>query len=587
MSGDAYVDHPSFAAAILGRVLEAAGYRVGIVAQPRWAGPGAAEDLLRVGTPRLAWLLGAGSMDSMVAHYTANKKPRSEDAYSPGGTSGLRPDRALIAYSQAIRAVSKGVPLIVGGIEASLRRFAHYDYWSDTVRRSILLDAKADLLVYGMAEETILEIAERLAREGLEGNPAHALRGIRGTCWRTGKADEVPCEAITLPTFAETRSDAAAYSRHFVLQETNADPVSGRALVERTEDRFVVQEPPALPLSQPAFDRAMELPYARAWHPDYDAAGGVPALAEVQFSLTSSRGCFGACAFCAITFHQGRQIQARSAASLVREAATLTKLPGFKGYIHDLGGPTANFRVPSCAKQAREGSCPDRQCLGASPCPALKPDHTDYLATLRAVRAVPGVRKVFVRSGIRYDYVMLDPARDAFIEELALHHVSGQLKVAPEHASDRVLAVMRKGTRASYLAFRAAFAKANERLALKQYLVPYYIAAHPGATLADAVENALALREDGFVPDQVQDFYPTPGTLATAIYHTGIDPYTGEPVPVARGAHERALHRALLQFNKKENRPLVLEALRAAHREDAIPLLTGGNAGRSGAKRGR
>jgi uncharacterized radical SAM protein YgiQ len=565
VSGDAYVDHPSFAAALLGRLLEAAGYRVGIVAQPRCQGAEADADFLKLGQPRLAWLVSAGAMDSMVAHYTANNKPRSEDAYSPGGKRGARPDRALIAYVAKIRELSKGVPVVIGGIEASLRRLAHYDYWSNTVKRSILLDTKADLLSYGMGERATLEIARRLAA-------GESLRGIRGTMWRTGKEEETPADAIPLPAFEELKASREAYGRHYVIQERNADPFSAKPLVERSEARFVVQEPPAFPLEQDEFDRVMELPYTRRWHPDYDAAGGVPALQEVLFSLTSSRGCFGACAFCAIGFHQGRLIQARSHESLEREAIALTGHPDFKGYIHDVGGPTANFRIPACERQREKGACPDRQCLGDSPCPALKADHKDYVSLLRRLRALPGVKKVFVRSGIRFDYVMLDPDR-TFLGELCEHHVSGQLKVAPEHTSNRVLSVMRKSDRETFLAFAAEYRKANERLGKKQYLVPYYIASHPGATLEDALHAALELKKEGFVPDQVQDFYPTPGTLATCVYFTGLDPFTGAEIPVARGAHERALQRALLQFSKPENRPLVLEALKILKREDLIPRL--------------
>lgn len=583
VTGDAYVDHPSFAAALLGRLLEAEGYRVGVLAQPRWQGAEAAGDFLRFGEPRLAWLVSAGAMDSMVSRYTANNKPRSEDSYSPGGKAGFRPDRALLAYTSKIREISKGIPVVIGGIEASLRRFAHYDYWSHTVRRSILLDTKADLLVYGMGERAMLEIARRLRdwRNGEESRaespfPAELLRGIRGTAWRTGREADLPEGTVMLPPFESVKADPDAYGKHFVLQEQNADPLSGSVLAERTENRFVVQERSALPLEQAEFDRVMELPYAREWHPDYDAAGGVPALAEVQFSLTSCRGCFGACAFCAITFHQGRLIQARSHESLEREAVALTKLPEFKGYIHDVGGPSANFRVPACAKQAEHGACPDRQCLGDTPCPALKADHRDYVSLLRRLRAIPGVKKVFIRSGIRFDYVMLDPdPRRTFLKELCAHHVSGQLKVAPEHSSNRVLSVMRKSTNEMYRAFEAAYRETNQALGLKQYLIPYYIAGHPGASLEDALHNALELKKGGFVPDQVQDFYPTPGTLATCLYWTGRDPYTGKSVHVARGAHERALQRALLQFNKKENRPLILEALRSLGREDLIPELLG------------
>lgn len=575
VSGDAYVDHPSFAAAILGRVLEAAGFRVAILDQPPWQGAEADEAFTQFGEPRLAWLVTAGAMDSMVARYTANRKPRSTDAYSPAGITGRRPDRALLAYCAVIRRISGGRPLIIGGIEASLRRFAHYDYWSDTVRRSILLDTKADLLVYGMGEAPLLAIAERLSRAAASSANSDAadLRGIRGTMWRTGRRAELPSDAVILPAFAQVKSDPAAFYASYLAQEAHTDPLNASILIEQSEERFVVQELPSLPLDTAEFDRMLELPYTREIHPDH-AAHGIPALAEVEFSLVSSRGCFGACSFCAITFHQGRHIQSRSHDSLEREARILTRRPGFKGYIHDVGGPTANFRIPSCPKQSASGSCTDRDCLGASPCPALKSDHRDYISLLRRLRAVPGVKKVFIRSGIRYDYLLADTAHGAeFLKELCEHHVSGQLKVAPEHSSDRVLRLMRKSSRAVYMEFAKQFAAVNRSLGKKQYLVPYYIAGHPGATLEDALDNALALKESGFVPDQVQDFYPTPGTLATCMYHTGMDPRTGEAIPVARGAHERALHRALLQFNHSENRALVKEALMKLGRQDLFPVL--------------
>ncbi|MBN2810486.1 MAG: YgiQ family radical SAM protein [Spirochaetales bacterium] len=567
VSGDAYVDHPAFAAALLGRLLEAQGWKVGIIAQPDCNDSGNQYGLARLGQPRLAWLVSAGAMDSMVARYTANNKPRSGDSYSPGGKIGFRPDRAIITYVSKIREISKGVPIIIGGIEASLRRMAHYDYWSNTVRRSVLLDSKADLLVYGMGETPILEIADKLSR----GEP---LRGIRGTCWRTGREDEVPRDGVKLPSFEEIKASKEAFCEHYLIQERNTDPFSGSVLVEQSEARFVVQEKPCFPLETAEFDRVMELPYARTWHPDYDAAGGIPALEEVQFSLTSCRGCFGACAFCAITFHQGRLIQTRSHESLEREAVLLSKRSDFKGYIHDVGGPSANFRVPACEKQKTAGACPDRQCLGTEPCPALKADHSDYVRLLRRLRALPNIKKVFVRSGIRFDYVMKDPDK-TFLRELCEHHVSGQLKVAPEHTSDAVLSCMRKSSHGVWKEFEKAFQEINADLGKKQYLIPYYIASHPGADLADALHTALALKKTGFVPDQVQDFYPTPGTLATCMYWTGLDPETGKEVPVARGAHERALQRALLQFNKPENRKLVIEALQKLNREDLLPVLLG------------
>jgi uncharacterized radical SAM protein YgiQ len=590
VTGDAYVDHPSFAAALLCRLLEAEGYKVGILARPDPDDVGAFRLL---GKPRLCFLVGAGALDSMVSSYTANNKPRAEDDYAPGGEAATclradgslgpgikgrknaRPDRALIAYATKCREAYKGVPVIIGGIEASLRRFAHYDYWSDKVRRSILLDAKADLLVYGMGEAALLEAMVRL--EAASGEPeygptdaAELLRGIRGSCWRTSKRPSFPeGAAIELPPYEAASSDKASYAESFRLQYRNTDPHSAKALVEESEGRFVVQERPAMPLGGPALDRLYEFPYERTWHPMYDAAGGVPAISEVQFSLVANRGCFGACSFCAITLHQGRIVTARGKASLIREATALTRLPGFKGYIHDLGGPTANFRAPACPKMARAGACQDRSCLAPEPCPNLKAEHGEYLDILRSLRRLPGVKKVFIRSGIRFDYLMLD-RDEGFFRELVAHHVSGQLKVAPEHVSDKVLDLMGKPRRASYEAFAKRYAELNRELGMRQFLVPYFISAHPGAGIGEAIELAEYLKETGFVPDQVQDFYPTPGSLSTAMYHTGLNPITGEALHVARGAHERALQRALLQFNKPENRELVREALLSAGRRDLI-----------------
>ncbi len=562
VTGDAYVDHPSFAAALLGRLLEAEGYRVCILPQPDWKD---VEAFRIFGRPRLGFLVSGGAMDSMVAHYTANKKKRGSDAYSPGGKTGYRPDRVIISYTAKIREAYKNIPIIIGGIEASMRRFAHYDYWSDTVKHSLLLDSKADLLSYGMGERSILEIARRLA----SGEDISRIRGVRGTCWRTGRAEELPCGCVLLPSFEAVRESKEEYARSFVIQERNTDAVTASILAEPSENRFVVQEPPALPLSQAEFDRVMELPYTRRWHPLYDEQGGIPALTEVLFSLTSSRGCFGGCSFCAIAFHQGRRIQSRSHDSLEREAAALTTHPEFKGYIHDVGGPTANFRQDACRRQKTKGACQDRQCLGTEPCAALETDHTDYLVLLRRLRKIRGVKKVFIRSGIRFDYLIKDKD-ETFFRELCEHHISGQLKVAPEHVSDRVLALMRKSRHSVYTAFARKYAQLNRELGKKQYLVPYYIASHPGAGISEAIENALYLKQSGFVPDQVQDFYPTPGSLSTCMYYTGLDPYTMEPVYVPRGRHERSLQRALLQFNRKENHRLVREALRLAGREDLI-----------------
>lgn len=593
VSGDAYVDHSSFAAALLGRLLESKGFSVGIIAQPDWKD---VASFTKLGRPKLAFLVSAGAMDSMVSNYTANNKPRSSDAYAHGGEAGHRPDRAIITYTAKIREAYKGVPVIIGGIEASLRRFAHYDYWSNTVRRSILLDSKADLLIYGMGERPLLEVAERLASENAatqsEGaNRTQNLRGIRGTCWRTGKEAELPpghstesgkfIPAIKIPGFKDvsvgTEEGRTNYALSFLTQEENTDAISAAILIEQSESRFVVQEPPALPLSTQELDAVMELPFTRRWHPMYDKTAGngksgVPALAEVQFSLTSCRGCFGACSFCAITFHQGKRIQARSHGSLEREAIALSKMPDFKGYIHDVGGPTANFRQDACEKQKTHGACTKRQCLGTNPCANLRVDHSDYVALLRRLRSLPGIKKVFIRSGIRFDYLMLDKDK-TFFRELCTHHISGQLKVAPEHTNDKVLSLMRKSSHTVYEAFAEEYARTNRELGKKQFLVPYYIAGHPGADLNAALEVALYLKRTGFVPDQVQDFYPTPGSLATCMYYTELDPHTMEAVYVAKSARERKLQRALLQFNKAENRKFVREALQKLGRTELIGVL--------------
>ena len=582
VSGDAYVDHPSFAAALLGRLLEANGYTVGILAQPDWKN---VEEFRKFGQPKLGFLVSAGAMDSMVSNYTANNKPRSEDVYAHGGVAGHRPDRATNIYVQAIRQAYKGVNVIIGGIEASLRRTSHYDYWSNTVKRSILLDSKADLLLYGMGEHSILEVAA-LLREGV---PARQIRNVRGTCWYTSRKEEIPEDAIWLPAFQDisknTEESRELFARSYLTQEQNTDAVNGKILVEPADTRFVVQMPASLPLTTDEFNRVYELPFTRRWHPMYDEPAennksGIPALSEVKFSLTSCRGCFGACSFCAITFHQGRRIQARSHESLIEEAKRMTEDKDFKGYIHDVGGPTANFRHDACEKQAKAGTCPNRDCMGVDPCPNVKVDHTDYVSLLRKLRALPKVKKVFIRSGIRFDYLMMDKDK-TFFKELVLHHISGQLKVAPEHVSDNVLSLMRKSTHKVYEDFAREYEKTNRDLGMKQYLVPYYIAGHPGAGLNEAIETALYLKKTGFVPDQVQDFYPTPGSLATAMYYTGFNPHREgadghlEKVYVARGGHERRLQRALLQFNKRENANLVKEALRTAGRPELIKVLLG------------
>ena len=582
VSGDAYVDHPSFASALLGRLLEANGYTVAILAQPDWKD---VEVFRQFGQPKLGFLVSAGAMDSMVSNYTANNKPRSEDVYAHGGVKGHRPDRATNIYVQKIREAYKGVNVLIGGIEASLRRTSHYDYWTNTVKRSILLDSKADLLMYGMGEHSLLEIAA-LLREGV---PARQIRNVRGTCWYTSKKEEIPEDAIWLPSYQDisknTEESRELFARSYHTQEMNTDAINGKVLVEPADTRFVVQMPAGLPLTTEEFDKVYELPFTRRWHPMYDEPAennktGIPTLSEVKFSLTSCRGCFGACSFCAITFHQGRRIQARSHESLIKEAKRMTEDKEFKGYIHDVGGPTANFRHDACEKQAKAGACPNRDCMGVDPCPNVRVDHTDYVSLLRKLRELPKVKKVFIRSGIRFDYLMMDKDR-TFFKELVLHHVSGQLKVAPEHVSDNVLSLMRKSTHKVYEDFSKEYEKINKECGMKQYLVPYYIAGHPGAGLNEAIETALYLKKTGFVPDQVQDFYPTPGSLATAMYYTGYNPHKEggdghlEKVYVARGGHERRLQRALLQFNKRENANLVKEALREAGRPELIKVLLG------------
>lgn len=598
VSGDAYVDHASFAAALLGRLLEHNGYKVAILAQPDWKN---AESFKIFGKPKLGFLVSAGAMDSMVANYTANNKPRSQDAYSHGGESGHRPDRALISYVSKIREAYKGTNIIIGGIEASLRRTSHYDYWSNTVKRSILLDSKADLLIYGMGEHALLEIAALLK----SGKTAREIRNVRGTCWFTGKKEELPewenplektktapsssassKKALMLPPYADicknTPESKELFAFSYIIQEQNTDAVNGSTLIEPVDSRWVVQNPPSLPLTTAEFDEIYNLPFTRKWHPMYDrknssGKSGVPALAEVKFSLTSCRGCFGACSFCAITFHQGRRIQTRSQESLVKEAILMTQDSDFKGYIHDVGGPTANFRKDACPYQKERGACPSKDCLGSSPCKNVQVSHSEYVQLLRKLREIPGVKKVFVRSGIRFDYLMMDKDK-TFFRELCLHHISGQLKVAPEHVNDNVLRLMRKSSHKVYEEFAAEYEKINRELGKKQYLVPYYIAGHPGAGLNEAIEVALYLKKTGFVPEQVQDFYPTPGSLATCMYYTGLNPHNKtkdghfERVYVARGGHERKLQRALLQFNKHENKRAVMEALKTAGRSDLIKV---------------
>ena len=564
VTGDAYVDHPSFGAAIISRVLEAEGFRVCVLSQPR-----SREDFLRFGRPSLGFFVTGGNIDSMVAHYTAAKRKRSDDAYTPGGRAGARPDRAVTVYCRQIRQVFPDIPIIIGGLEASLRRFAHYDYWDDRVRPSILLESGADLLVFGMGEEQNIAIARRLAA----GEPASSLTDIRGTCYSVATADYRPGPCAECPSFEQVSPPTEAGKRHYAvscrIQQEEQDALRGRRVIQRHGDRLVVQNPPMPPLTTAAFDRVYELPYMRAYHPSYEAAGGVPGIEEVQFSIIHNRGCFGACNFCSLAYHQGRMIACRSEESLVREAEVLTKLPGFKGYIHDVGGPTANFRRPSCAGQLKRGLCKNKKCLASEPCPALEADHSEYLHLLRRLRQVPGVKKVFIRSGIRFDYLLADPD-ESFFKELVAHHVSGQLKVAPEHCSAPVLRCMGKPPIATYKKFQKRFYELTKSAGKKQYLVPYLMSSHPGSTMRDAIELAVFLKKEGLRPEQVQDFYPTPGTVSTCMFYTGLDPYTMERVYVPRTPEEKAGQRALLQYFRPENRRLVLDALKKAGRTDLI-----------------
>ena len=557
VSPDAYVDHPSFAGALVGRHLESFGYTVAMLAQPDWRSPG---DFRRFGRPRLAFLVSGGNMDSMVNLYTANKRRRREDLYSPGG-HGRRPERATAVYAKLAKEAYPDVPVIIGGIEASLRRFAHYDYWDDTVRPSILADCPADLLIYGMGEHPLRELAEALE----SGLAIEHITYIRGTCYFAASEADVYEEKVVLPSLEAVARDKRAFARAFRLQYENQDPVTGKTLLQQHGARILVQNPPALPLTEMEMDDVYSLPFVREQHPSYKEQ--IPALREVQFSLVSSRGCFGGCAFCAICFHQGRHIQSRSVESLAAEAEKLVAMPGFKGYIHDVGGPTANFTVPPCAKAAEKGMCTNRRCLAPRPCPNLRVDHSKYLAMLRRLRQVKGVKKVFVRSGVRFDYAVRDAE---FIGELAAHHTSGMLKVAPEHCAKTVLDVMGKPSIDVYETFCRKYRAAARQAGREQYVLPYFIASHPGCTLGAAIELAVYLKRTGFVPDQVQDFYPTPGSVSTCIYYTGLDPFTMRPVYVPKSAEERAMQRALLQFNKPENYELVKKALLRANRTDLI-----------------
>ncbi|MDR0861589.1 MAG: YgiQ family radical SAM protein [Oscillospiraceae bacterium] len=562
VTGDAYVDHPSFGATVIARVLEADGFRVAILAQPKWTD---AADFAAMGRPRYAVLVGAGNLDSMVAKYTAAKKTRSEDFYSPGKQAGLRPDRASITYAVRAREAFPELPIIVGGLEASLRRFAHYDYWDDKVRRPIIFDCKADLLTYGMGETATREIARRLSK----GEAVTELTDIRGTAFIARDTDAARFPFVECASFEQVSSDKRAYAEANMTQYDEHDPVRGRAVAQRVAGRVMIVNPPSMPLTTEEFDRVSELPYMREPHPSYAERGGVPAIEEVKFSVIHNRGCFGACNFCSLAFHQGRMVTARSHASLVHEVEEIVKMPDFKGYIHDVGGPTANFRRPSCKKQLKDGLCVGKNCLTPTPCGNLDADHTDYLLLLRKLAAVPGVKKVFVRSGIRFDYLLLDKNGE-FFPELVKNHISGQLKVAPEHCIDSVLDYMGKPPNAVYNRFMEKYVKLNERYGKQQFLVPYLISSHPGSSLADAVTLAEYLHKTGRQPEQVQDFYPTPGTLSTCMFYTGIDPRTMEPVYVPKTPREKSQQRALLQWRRPEKRRVVIEALKAAGREDLI-----------------
>lgn len=562
ISGDAYVDHPSFGTAIISRILEANGYKVGIIPQPNWK---TTEDIEVFGKPKLGFLVGSGNIDSMVNHYSVAKKRRNTDSYSEGGEIGKRPDRATIVYSNLIKQIYKDVPIIIGGIEASLRRLAHYDYWDNKVRRSILLDSQADLLLYGMAEKAIVEVADAL-KSGL---PIDSITYINGTVYKTNNNENV-YDAIMLPTYGEIVKDKKEYANSFYLQYQNTDPITAKRLIESYKsNEYVVQNPPAKPLTQSEMDRVYALPYTRNYHPIYEEKGGIPAITEVKYSLTSNRGCFGSCSFCALTFHQGRIISSRSHESLINEAKQFIWEEDFKGYIHDVGGPTANFRQPACKKQLEKGACKNKQCLFPVPCKNLEVDHSDYLSVLRKLREMPKVKKVFVRSGIRFDYLMQEK-NPAFFNELCEYHISGQLKVAPEHVSNRVLEKMGKPNSEVYKSFVKRYYDINKKLNKNQFLVPYLMSSHPGSTLEDAIVLAEYLRDIGYMPEQVQDFYPTPSTLSTCMYYTELDPRTMEKVYVPKSPHDKAMQRALIQFKNPKNYHLVIEALKKAGREDLI-----------------
>ncbi len=577
VTGDAYVDHHSFGTAIIGRLLERFGYKVAILARPDYH---SAEDFRRFGRPRLGFLINSGVVDSMVNNYSVFRHKRRTDEYAPGGKAGGRPDHAVIVFANRAREAYRDVPIIIGGLEASLRRLGHYDYWDNKVRRSILLDSRADLLIYGMGEKAVLEIAEALD----SGIDVSDITWIRGTCY-VSRSFEPDDETRVLPSYDEIASSKRKYAESFRKQYRENDPICGLRLIEPYgENLYVVQNRPQEPLERQELDDVYELPFENEVHPMYEREGGIPAFREVKFSIVSNRGCFGDCNFCALTYHQGRQVRSRSKESIVREAEQLTRKADFKGYIHDVGGPTANFRFPACEKQLRSGVCKGKDCLYPNPCKNMKIDHSDYLDVLKGVRELPGVKKVFIRSGIRYDYLMADHKKD-FLWELCRHHISGTLKVAPEHVSERVLYYMGKPSKEVFLDFVQEYEKVNRKLGKKQYLIPYLISSHPGSTLEDAVELALFLKDYGFIPDQVQDFYPTPGTLATCMYYTEIDPRTMEPVYVAKDLNEKRMQRALIHYNKPENRKWVIRALETAGRRDLIPVLTGGREHEQHAKR--
>ncbi len=567
VTGDAYVDHPSFGVSIISRVLEAAGFRVAILSQPDYK---STEDFRRFGRPRLGFLVTGGNIDSMVAHYTVSKKRRSYDYYSPGGKMGLRPDRAVIVYCNRIREAYGDVPIIIGGLEASLRRFAHYDYWDDRVRRSILVDSRADILTYGMGENILKRIALLLDK----GVPVRKIRDVRGTAYLAKRGEAVHFDSIETEDFDVLKSDKEKYARAFAVQYKNNDSIHGKAIIEYYGDKMLVQNPPMPPLTREELDAVYALPYARDYHPDYDSVGGVPAITEVKFSITHNRGCFGACNFCAIAFHQGREVRSRSEESVIAEAKKIAALPDFKGYINDVGGPTANFRHPSCERQLERGVCPNRKCLAPTPCKYLRVDHTEYEHLLSEIEKIDGVKKVFVRSGIRFDYLIYDKD-DSFFRRLVSRHVSGQLKVAPEHCSANALMMMGKPPVQVFESFKRKFFELSDEAGLEQYIVPYLMSSHPGATMNDAVEMALWLKKWGYLPEQVQDFYPTPGTISTVMYYTGIHPMTGKRVYVTTDYHEKRLQRALLQYSRPENANLVREALRIAGREELIGTAPG------------